>query len=116
MTHTPSALLITPECDIVPVDLPSDSDARLTVMRSVIRCERVDVVGLTSQLDMWLDDEGFYNHPVNKVATALAVRFGFRWQDYHGPVLLTGGADADGETLPLTKDKVLALLASLGDM
>lgn len=116
MTRTPDALLITAEADIVPVNLPADTGARLAVMRSVIRCETVDVVGLTSRLDMWLDDEGLYNHPVNKIATALAVRFGFTWQDYHGPVLLTGGADAEGETLPLSKDKVLALLASLGDL
>ncbi|MGP4001572.1 DUF3846 domain-containing protein [Streptomyces sp. 8N706] len=113
MTRTPDALLITPEADIVPVNLPADSDSRLTVMRSVIRCERVDVVGLTSQLDMWLDDEGLYNHPVNKLATVLAFRFGFTYQDYHGPVLLTGGADAEGETVPLSKDKLLALLTSL---
>ncbi|MFD5427713.1 DUF3846 domain-containing protein [Streptomyces sp. NPDC127084] len=113
MTRTPDTLLITPEADIVPVNLPADSDSRLTVMRAVIRCERVDVVGLTSQLDMWLDDEGLYNHPVNKLATVLAVRFGFTYQNYHGPVLLTGGADAEGDTLPLSKEQFLTLLASL---
>lgn len=113
MTRTPDALLITPGADIVPVNLPADSDARLTVMRAVIRCDMVDVVGLTSQLDMWLDDEGLYNHPVNKLATALAIRFGFTRQDYHGPVLLTGGADAEGETVPLSKDKLVALLTSI---
>ncbi|GGW69849.1 hypothetical protein [Streptomyces xantholiticus] len=43
----------------------------------------------------------------------LAFRFGFTYQDYHGPVLLTGGADAEGETVPLSKDKLLALLTSL---
>ncbi|MEU4499218.1 DUF3846 domain-containing protein [Streptomyces sp. NPDC023998] len=116
MTHTPGALLITPEADIIPVNLPADTDNRLVVMRSVIRCERVDVVALTDQVDMWLDDEGLYNHPVNKLATLLAIRFGFTYQDYHGPVLLTGGADAEGETVPLTKDKVLALLTSLEEL
>ncbi|NUK55484.1 DUF3846 domain-containing protein [Streptomyces lunaelactis] len=116
MTHTPGALLITPEADIVPVNLPADTDNRMVVMRSVIRCERVDVVALTDQVDMWLDDEGLYNHPVNKLATLLAVRFGFTWQEYHGPVLLTGGADAEGETVPLSKDKVLALLTSLEEL
>ncbi|MFF9870405.1 DUF3846 domain-containing protein [Streptomyces sp. NPDC013953] len=113
MTRTPDALLITPEADIVPLNLPTDAESRLIVMRSVIRCERVDAVGLTSQLDMWLDDEGLYNHPVNKLATVLAFRFGFTYQSYHGPVLLTGGVDAEGETVPLTKDKLLALLSSL---
>ncbi|CAC36550.1 DUF3846 domain-containing protein [Streptomyces sp. NRRL_B-16638] len=116
MGHTPGALLITPEADIVPIDLPANSHERLTVMRSVIRCARVDVVALTSQMDMWLDDEGIYNHPVNKLASLLAVRFGFTHQPYHGPVLLTGGADNDGETVPLTKDKIVALLTSITDL
>ncbi|MFI6658051.1 DUF3846 domain-containing protein [Streptomyces sp. NPDC050523] len=115
MAHTPDALLITPEADIVPIDLP-EGDNRLIVMRAVLRCDRVDVVALTDQLDMWLDDEGLYNHPVNKLATLLAIRFGFTHQQYHGPVLLTGGADTDGDTVPLTKDKAVALLTSIADL
>ncbi|MCZ4098090.1 DUF3846 domain-containing protein [Streptomyces sp. H39-C1] len=115
MNRTPGALLITPEADIIPIDLPG-SDDRLVVMRAVIRCERVDVVALTNRLDMWLDDEGVYNHPVNKVATLLAMRFGFAWQEYHGPVLLTGGADSEGETVPLSKDGLLGLLTSLDEL
>ncbi|MFI0742815.1 DUF3846 domain-containing protein [Streptomyces sp. NPDC021100] len=110
MTRTPDALLITPQADIVPIGLPGGSDARLTALRSVLRCDAVDVVALTSALNMWLDDEGFYSHPVNRIATALAARFGFVHQDYHGPVLLTGGADAEGDALPLSEDKLLALL------
>ncbi|MFI0743431.1 DUF3846 domain-containing protein [Streptomyces sp. NPDC021100] len=110
MTHTPDALLVTPQADFVPINLPGDTESRLVVLRSVLRCDYVDVVALTSQLDMWLDDEGLYNHPVNRIATALAARFGFVYQDYHGPVLLTGGADSEGDTLPLTRDKLLALL------
>jgi hypothetical protein len=113
---TNTAVLLTPEADIVPITLPVDGDDRLTVMRAVIRCDRVDAVALTSRLDMWLDDEGLYNHPVNKLATYLAVRHGFIWQKYHGPVLLTGGADHEGDTLPLTVDQVRALLTSLGDI
>lgn len=116
MPHTPGAVLITPEADIVPIDLPADSGSRLAVMRAVLRCDRVDVVALTDQLDMWLDDEGFYNHPVNKLATFLAIRFGFTHQPYCGPVLLTGGVDADGDTVPLTKDKAVALLTSIADL
>lgn len=116
MPRRPDALLITPEMDLVPIDLPAGSSARLTVMRAVIRCERVDVVALTTRMDMWIDDEGVYNHPANKLATLLARRFGFTFQTYHGPVLLTGGADADGNTLPLTKDGLLSLLTSLEDL
>jgi Domain of unknown function (DUF3846) len=116
MGRTPDALLITPEADIVPISLPADSEARLTVMRSVLRCDKVDVVALTSRLDMWIDDEGLYNHPVNKLATILAARFGFTHQSYYGPVLLTGGANEDGDTVPLNKYKVVALLTSIADL
>ncbi|MEU5109618.1 DUF3846 domain-containing protein [Streptomyces sp. NPDC021354] len=116
MSRTPDALLITPEADIVPINLPADVESRLTVMRSVIRCDSVDVVALTSQMDMWLDDEGLYNHPVNKLATLLAFRFGFMSQKYYGPALLTGGADAEGETVPLSKDKIVALLTSIEEL
>ncbi|TDU67823.1 DUF3846 domain-containing protein [Streptomyces sp. KS 21] len=116
MTFTPSALLITPDAEVIPVDLPADSGDRLTAMYSLMRCDQVDVVALTDQLDMWLDDNGLYTQPVNPIATLLARRFGRTYQDYHGPVLLTGGADEEGETLPLNKDKVLALLTSLADL
>ncbi|HBF82633.1 MAG TPA: hypothetical protein DD420_22685 [Streptomyces sp.] len=116
MTSAPDALLVTPEMDLVPIDLPADSSTRLAVMRAVIRCERVDVVALTTRMDMWIDDEGLYRHPVNKLATLLARRFGFTFQDYYGPVLLTGGADAEGNTLPLTKDKLLGVLTSLEEL
>ncbi|WP_030391018.1 hypothetical protein [Streptomyces sp. NRRL S-241] len=36
--------------------------------------------------------------------------------EWPGPVLLTVGADEEGETLPLDKDKVLAMLATLTDL
>jgi len=109
-----TAVLLTPEADIVPITLPVDGDDRLKVMRAVIRCDLVDVVALTSRLDMWLDDEGLYDHPVNVAASLLAARHGFAWQPYHGPVLLTGGPDDEGETLPLSVEEVRALLTSLG--
>ncbi|MFB9558683.1 DUF3846 domain-containing protein [Streptomyces roseoviridis] len=110
------ALLITTDGDLVPVNLPGTSRDRLTAMYSVLRCNYVDVVRLTTQLDMWIDDEGLYNHPVNPVATLLAQRYGWTYQPYHGPVLLTGGADDNGETIPLNVDKTKALLTSLADL
>lgn len=114
MTGPGNAILITPESDIVPVALPVEPRHRQAVLRALIRCDRYDVVALTTRLDMWLDDEGIYNHPVNPLATLLGARHG-REQPYHGPVLLTGGPDADCETLPLTPAQVRALLASLDD-
>lgn len=89
------------------------SGTRLAVLRAVIRCSLVDVVALTDGWDMWIDDEGLYNHPANPIATALARRFGFVHQLYHGPVVITGGADSDGGTLPLTRASLLGLLSTL---
>lgn len=116
MSTSGNAILITPEADIVPIALPVDPEQRQAVMRAVIRCDRYYVVALTTRLDMWIDDEGIYNHPVNKLATLLAARHGFTWQPYHGPVLLTGGVDRDGETVPLTPDMARALLTSVDDI
>lgn len=116
MTATPHALLLTTDAEVVEINLGADGRARLAAMYALLRCTSVDVVALTSQWDMWIDDEGLYNHPVNPAASALARRFGFVHQPYHGPVLITGGADDEGDTLPLTRDSLRGLLATLGDL
>ncbi|HEY9440136.1 MAG TPA: DUF3846 domain-containing protein [Streptomyces sp.] len=76
MPAAPGALLLTSDAQIVEIDLPADTGNRLAVMYAVMRCTAVNVVALTDQLDMWIDDEGLYNHPVNPWATALARRYG----------------------------------------
>lgn len=116
MAEIPGALLLTVDGQLVEINIPAESGKQLTVMYAVLRCRAVDVVAVTDQVDMWIDDEGLYNHPVNPWATALARRYGWTWQPYHGPVLLTGGADEDGNTVPLSLDKIRGLLAALGDI
>lgn len=110
------ALLIGTDGTLTPVGLPADTSARLQTMYDSIGCTSVDVVALTNRIDMWLDDEGLYTQPINHVATKLAQRFGRTYQPYHGPVLITGGADNEGDTLPLDTDKANALLATLADL
>jgi len=61
----------------------------------------VDVVALGDRLDMWTHDEGLYVCDANPVATLLAFAFGRNTQPYFGPVVFTGGADADGTTRSL---------------
>lgn len=78
-------------------------------------CRIADVVALTRRLDMWVGGESVYTHPVNPVATALARRHGFVWQDYHGPALLCG-SDAEGGSTDLDVDQLLALLTHLADV
>lgn len=111
MTATNAALVIYPDGDVIEIPLGDDS---LKTMCAAIGCSLVDVVRLTSRIDMWIDDEGLYNHPVNPAATALARHYGFVWQPYHGPVVLTS-VDRDGNTLELTKDQLVALLTRLLD-
>jgi hypothetical protein len=71
----------------------------------------VTVVSLASDLDMWLHDEGLLiGQPVNPVATAIAAAHGMTYQDYVGTAVFTGGADNEGETLPLTQEQAATLL------
>jgi len=113
MISAPAALLVTTDAAIVPLEYPANSDEHLTVLRAVMLCDRVDVVALTDQLDMWIDDEGLYRQPINPAATVLAQLFGFTHQPYHGPVVLTGGADGNGDTIALTPEKLKALISKI---
>lgn len=65
----------------------------------------VDVVCLEHEsggVDMWINDEGLYTHDLNYVATHVAdILRGEHYQDYAGPAFFTGGADEEGNTLPL---------------
>ena len=108
------ALVIHPEGDVVEVNLKPGGD-HLALMREHLGCRLVDVVALTDRLDMWIDDEGLYNHPVNVPATALARRFGFVWQPYHGPVLLCS-VDREGNSIDLDVAQTRALLTRLLDV
>lgn len=111
---TPDALLLCPDGDLRPIDFPDGVD-HLKIMYEAIGCSSVDVVALTTGIDMWLDDEGMVAREINLPATLLARRFGWVNQPYFGPVLLTGGADTAGDTLPLSRAKAVALLTALAD-
>lgn len=70
----------------------------------------VDVVGLAPNLDMWVNDEGLaLGMEVNHLATVAAQVCGKFRQPYAGPAVFTGGADENGETLPLTAEQAAAL-------
>lgn len=108
------ALVIHPDGEIVTVNL-KPGVIHLALMYEHLDCRTVEVVRLTDKLDMWLDEEGLYCHPVNPVATALARRYGLTWQNYHGPVLVCGVND-DGDSIDLTSDQIVALATHLGDL
>lgn len=109
-----SALVIRPNGDLVEVDLKPKT-SHLSLMREHLGCSAVDVVRLTSELDMWIDDEGLYTQPVNMPATILARRYGYTWQPYHGPALVCS-VDGDGYSTNMTPDQTRAVLLALEDV
>lgn len=107
-----TALVLHLDGDIKEINLPADAGQSRAAMCKAIGCRLLDVVALTSRLDMWIDDEGLYDFPVNPVATALARHYGFVWQGYHGPVVLCS-VDTNGNSIDLNIDQVRAVLTRL---
>lgn len=107
-------LVVHPDGDIVEVNLNPGAE-HLALMREHLGCRAVDCVGLTSRMDMWIDDEGLYTQPVNPVATALAREYGFTWQPYHGPVLLCS-VNSQGDSIDLDVHQLRAHLTRLFDI
>lgn len=104
-----ASLLIQPDGTVTDVHVTPGS------IGTHLGCRNVDVVALTQRLDMWIGDESLFTDPVNPIATALARRHGFVWQNYHGPVLLCGTTAAGGST-DLELDQLRALLTHLADV
>lgn len=69
-----------------------------------IDCRTVEMVVLDEGLTAWCDDEGrFIDTPVtNELITKLCGTYGPLVCDIVGTVVLTGGADDEDDTLPLT--------------
>lgn len=108
------ALLITCDKQIVPINLPT-GDTLLAVMYATLRCTTVDVVAVTKQWDMWIDDEGLLDRrPVNPLATMLAHRFGHTGYRIHGPALIAGRSE--DKTRPLTADSLSGLHGTLAEL
>lgn len=111
---TAAALVVSVDGTITDLPLPAENGARLDALRKAIGCDLVDVVRLTTQLDMWVDDDGMFTQRPNVVATLVARRFGMVWQNYHGTVVFAGFT-RDGETVGLSRDHMYGLLTALVD-
>ncbi|MFJ4873256.1 DUF3846 domain-containing protein [Streptomyces sp. NPDC088757] len=109
------ALLIRPSGTFRLVDWPGTPADRPNLLRAIIDCDRYDVADITADLSLWIDDEGAIveSPEINLPATAIFARYGTPHQFYFGNALFTGGTDSKGETLGLTKDKVLELVEVL---
>ena len=80
-----------------------------------IGCRYVEVVQPTDTICIWIDEEGLLNGSApNVVATLVAAALGFFGQTLRGTALVTGGGDAEGNTLPLS-DLDLRLLMAVAE-
>lgn len=109
LPETLSGLRIAVDGTIDTVELTRDEPggSALPALYTAIGCAWVDVVRLTDELDMWVDDEGMFTAEVNTVATAVAHHFQQHipphWrQNYHGTVVLLEANQDTGATRSLT--------------
>ena len=83
-------------------DVTIDSDDTVTAIQQVVDCDCFTVVGLTSGIDLIVDDEGLINgSELNLALTIVAHRLGV-------PAVLFGNGlavskDRDGETVSLSE-------------
>lgn len=90
----------------------STDDTLLPQLQQGVGGGLVDVVHLTDDVNMWVNEEGLWLFGVNDVATSVARHFGFTHQPYYGPVVFTGGIDTEGATLPLSPDTASEVVAA----
>ncbi|MFZ2175684.1 MAG: DUF3846 domain-containing protein [Rhodococcus sp. (in: high G+C Gram-positive bacteria)] len=96
------------------IDLGTEATSRI---REVIDCQMLEVVRLTPDLDMWVDEEGLYaaQPEVNRTATAIAWAHGFVWQRYLGVAVFTSH-DQHGAVTALTDLQMSALMAAATEL
>lgn len=106
---TTKALWITTAGELVELN-----DISLTALQEAVG-GWVQAIGLKDNLTMWLNEEGkLMQLPHNLKGQAVWDAFFQEGSDYIvGNIVLTGGADEDGETLGLEDYAVSALMESL---
>lgn len=110
-----AALVIDTDGDVREVQLADDGH-NLKRFHEALGCTTVDVVRMTTAIDMWIDDEGLITgREINMPASALAASFGWSHQFYVGPVLLAA-VDEDGESINLASYQVKAVKIRLRDL
>src|ERR1700712_2294863 len=78
-------------------------DRSAQAIYTAIGCRYVEVVQPTDTICLWVDEEGLLDHSdSNLLATLVAAELGSFPQVLRGTLVATGGADAEGNTLPLS--------------
>ncbi|MET8502885.1 DUF3846 domain-containing protein [Streptomyces microflavus] len=108
-TQHPHALIIRSDGSFEVIDWPTAGT--LQTLYTGMGCTNVDALTLSPRLTMWVDGEGLINgKPVNRAATILYAIHREPHQHYHGDVIITGGADHQGDTLGLKDDEIVSLI------
>ena len=92
------AVSVNPDGDVRELDLGGGADQLVALYRA-IGCETPDMLTVTPQLQMWVDDQGVVNgSAVNPIATALvAATPRLRNQTIRGTVVFTSTPDPRGD-------------------
>jgi hypothetical protein len=125
MTNPPiDMLVVTPDGEVRDYAVPAGetrlitASAVLQALYEQIGCAAVDVVRLSPDTDMWIDDGGLLRPVprINQLSSYIATRFGRPFQLYAGTAVFTGGVDRAGYTLPLGKPARQALLDLIDEL
>jgi hypothetical protein len=114
-TETKQAITISTDNKVEVVQMPTDTSTAEYNFLSAAVGGWIEMVTLVDNLDgiiLWVNEEGKIDQlDYNPLATTIwETCFGFT-DVIVGNVVLTGGSDEDGETLPLTDEQVQAILA-----
>ncbi|MFB7032194.1 MULTISPECIES: DUF3846 domain-containing protein [unclassified Streptomyces] len=115
---TAYALLVRPDGFIELMAWPADDKTTLQTLYTAIGCRAVDVVDITPDLSMWIDDEGLLaDKPQENIPASLIYNhYGTPPQPYFGSAVFTGGTDKNGDTLGLTESAALELIQNVLDI
>lgn len=125
MPNTPVDLLVVTPAGEVRDYIVIANTSGLVTARSILEalydqigCTTVDVVALSPEIDMWVDDEGALKPRVrvNQLASYIATRFDLPFQLYVGTVVFSGGPNTEGNATPLGKSARVRLLALIDEL
>jgi hypothetical protein len=102
------ALLIPVEGDASIIDLDANLEGSLKALQGAVE-GYIECVSLMRGVDMWVNEEGKYTHPINLRATniAIAAESLFLGDYISGPAVVAR-SDEDGDTVGLTDEDILA--------
>lgn len=112
------SVTITTAGEVRVTEWPTTSEGVLPHLYAEIQTDLVTTIPLTDGRDertMWADDEGLLKADpvINKLANTLLGCYGPLTSYVAGHVVISGGVDAAGESLPLSDDEAEVLVAVL---